>query len=403
MSANAQEPWGSPRQHLYLAGNLWDGLWIVQQPVCNEIQREEPVLYVERFVSFLTVARYPRLWPRLFAWLRGPRKVTPNLRVLAPLPLFHLGHRFPRLFRAEFALQRLWILLWAGRLRGRTRILWVDNPLYECAIGKMGEQLAIYHVGDEFSAFPTSHAPTAQALERQLLQKVQLAFAAAEQLAADKRKWQPKTLTVWNAIDPQLYEAPVPAAGLGEFSGISAPRVAFIGVLDSWVDIDLLALVSAEIKDAQFLLVGPWRVDVEQLRQQSNVRLFGQRDRNIIPGILQLSSASLVPFRRSALTERLVPLKVFEALAAGVRPVCTWFSPDLDLLERDDVITVARSAEAFVKGVREAIANDSKDTRARLSQYGRQHTWPARWRQMDRAIRDALNQKSNAVPGRLGA
>ena len=100
----------SRRQHVYLATNFWDGLWVVQQPICNEIRREEPVLYVERFVSFFTILRYPRLWRRLFAWLRGARRVEPNLRVLAPLPLFHLGHRFPALFRLEFALQRWWIL-----------------------------------------------------------------------------------------------------------------------------------------------------------------------------------------------------------------------------------------------------------------------------------------------------
>src|SRR5436190_10827996 len=99
--------------HVYLASNLWTGLWIIQQPIAREIAKHEPVLYVERFVSLFTVLRYPRLWRRLFTWMRGARRLSPKLRVLAPLPLFHLGHRIPWLFRIEFQLQRWWILWWA--------------------------------------------------------------------------------------------------------------------------------------------------------------------------------------------------------------------------------------------------------------------------------------------------
>ena len=78
------------RQHVYLSSNFWDGLWIIQQPTCDQIARHEPVLYVERHVSLFTILRYPRLWTRLFTWMAGARTRGPHLRVLAPLPLFHV-------------------------------------------------------------------------------------------------------------------------------------------------------------------------------------------------------------------------------------------------------------------------------------------------------------------------
>ena len=78
------------RSHIYLSSNWWDALWIIQQPIANEIAKEEPVLYVEGFVSWFTVLRYPSRWKRLFAWLRGARRVSPTLRLLAPLPLTRL-------------------------------------------------------------------------------------------------------------------------------------------------------------------------------------------------------------------------------------------------------------------------------------------------------------------------
>ncbi len=375
------------RSHIYLSSNWWDALWIIQQPIANEIAREEPVLYVEGFVSWFTVLRYPSRWKRLFAWLRGARRVSPTLRLLAPLPLFHLGHRVPWLFRLEFALQRWWIRWWARRDRAQVRVLWMDNPLYESAVGRMGETLAVYHVADEITAFPGTHPGTVAGLEQKMLRKVDYVFAAAQRLADDKRQWNPRTHTVWNAIDVKAFEREPPAAAVADVEAIAPPRVAFVGVLDRWVDLDLLALTAGRLPQVHFLLVGPSHVDHRALRALPNVHFLGRRDRLVVPAILKRCSASLVPFRKIKLTERIVPLKIFEALAAGIVPVCTDFSVDLETLERDGFALVARGAEAFVAAVERAVAGDSPETRRRLSHFGQQQTWHARWDQM-RAVLD---------------
>lgn len=387
------------RQHVYLSSNFWNSLWIIQQPICNEIQREEPVLYVERFVSLLTVLRYPGLWPRLFAWLRGARAVGPNLRILAPLPLFHWGHRFPRLFRVEFAVQRWWILCWANRTRRDVRVLWLDNPLYECAISSLQEQVVVYHVADEISAFPTSHPTVSRELERAVLAKADLVFAAAEQLAADKRPWNRRTYTVWNAVDLDVFSAEEPEAALADVDAIPTPRVAFVGVVDEWVDLELLRCVAARLGHVHFLMVGTLKVDARPLWALPNVHFLGRRDRRQIPAILRRCSASLVPFRRSLLTERIVPLKIFEALAAGIFPVCTDFSADLHALARDDLVIVTRSVDEFVAGVERAIACDRAEMRARLSHFGMQQTWKARWARMDQKLRACCADVPSSGPG----
>ena len=379
------------RTHLYLSSNFWDGLWIIQQPIANEIARHEPVLYVERFVSFFTVLRYPRLWRRLFTWLRGPRSISPTLRLLAPIPLFHLGHRFPWLFRLEFALQRRWILWWARRDRRGHRILWMDNPLYEYAIGTMGETLAVYHVADEITAFSSSHPEIVAELEIEMLQKVDVVFAAAESLANDKRRWQPRTYAIWNAIDTGAF-AKHQRTSLPDLRAIPEPRVAFVGSLSPWVDLDLIALAASRLPNLHFVVVGPSYTDERALDGLMNVHRLGPRDRMAVPEILRQCSASLVPFKKNRLTERVVPLKVFEALAAGILPVCTDFSPDLEPLERDGYLVVGRTPEEFVRRLQRAVAADSPSVRQRLTAYGRQQTWEARWTQMRGFLADASLQ-----------
>jgi glycosyltransferase involved in cell wall biosynthesis len=370
------------RTHLYLASNCWDGLWIIQQPTANVIARDEPVLYVERFVSVFTVLRYPRLWPRLFTWLRGARRLSPTLRLLAPLPLFHLGHRFPWLFRLEFVLQRWWILAWARTNRAGQRVLWLDNPLYTCAVGTMHEDVAVYHVADEITAFATSHPEISEALETEILGKVDVVFAAAERLADAKRRRQPETHTVWNAIDTRAFAHTPSDQTFAELRAIPEPRAVFVGALDQWVDFDLLAATARRLPQIQFVLVGPRNVDDSVLNGLSNLHRLGPRDRLVVPGILRQCSVSLVPFKKTKLTERAIPLKIFEALAAGILPVCTDFSADLVSLERAGYAAVARTPAEFAARVEGAVAGDGPALRQRLAAFGQEQTWEARWAQM---------------------
>lgn len=390
------------RQHVYLSSNFWDGLWIIQQPTCHEIQRREPVLYVERFVSLFTVLRYPGLWPRLFTWMLGPRRRGPRLRLLAPLPLFHLGHRFPRLFRLEFALQRLWIRLWAGPPPAGGRVLWMDNPMYACAPGTMGETLAVYHVADETSAFPTSHAETMARLEADMLGRVQLVFAAAQQLRDHKARLNPHAYTVWNAIDAGVFATEPDPDTFADLEAVPAPRVIFVGVLDQWCDLELLEAAARALPRVGMVFVGPVRVEAGALAALPNVHFLGRRDRAAVPGFLRRCAASLVIFRRIPLTERIVPLKIFEALAAGIMPVCTPFSPDLAALEASGLVRLAATAPELAAQVEAAIAADTPAERERLSAWGLRQTWAERWREMseliDRRIAGLAAGPADAVP-----
>lgn len=382
------------RQHVYLSSNFWDGLWIIQQPTCDEIARHEPVLYVERHVSLFTILRYPRLWKRLFSWLAGARSRGPHLRVLAPLPLFHLGHQVPWLFRLEWAIQRRWIRRWAGPAPATGRVLWMDNPMFSCVPGTMDEAVSIYHVADEVSAFKESNARIMQRLEADMLSRVDLVFAAAEQLRDHKARLNPRVYTVWNAIDASTFAGEPAAEAFGDVERIPAPRVIFVGVLDEWCDLPLLDAAAARLPQVQFLFVGPVRVDASALKARPNVHFLGHRDRSLIPGMLRRAAASLVAFRCIPLTERIVPLKIFEALAAGIIPVCTPFSPDLRALESQGLVRIGATAEQFVAQIEQAIAADTPAERHRLSEFGLRQTWADRWRDMSRLIDQRLSSSS---------
>ncbi len=377
------------RLHVYLSSNFWDGLWVIQQPISQEIGRSEPVLYVEQPVSIFTVLRRPGYWRRLFAWTRGLRRVQDDVHVLAPLPLFHLGHRFPWLYAVELRLQRRWIERWARHFGNRPRVLWMDNPVFGSLAGRMGEELAVYHVGDDIAAFDSSHGPTMRALEHDLLRKADVVFAAAEHLADARRPMNPRTFAIANAIDPSSFAAEPSAETIASVESLPKPRVALIGMMDSWVDVDLLAYAARALPHVSFVVVGPWRIDDGPVRDLRNVALLGRRDRREIAGILRRTSASLVPFRRTPLTERIMPVKIYEALAAGVMPVASDFSTEVAALARTGRVWVGHTPDEFVALVRRAIAEDTPARRRELEGFGLRQTWGARWEEMDAILREA--------------
>jgi glycosyltransferase involved in cell wall biosynthesis len=373
------------RLHIYLSSNFWDGLWIIQQPIANEIGKTENVLYVERVVSIFTILRYPALWRCLFAWLRGVRPGPRHVHLLAPLPLFHLGHRFPRLFALEMRVQAWWIARAVRRFGESIHVLWIDNPVYKSVVNRLTADLRVYHVADEMSAFDTSHPRIVHALEKEVLERVDVVFAAAEQLSIDKRRTAARVHTVWNAIDTEVFLAPSLASTMLE--SIAAPRIAFVGVVDSWVDLELLSHAAHALPDLSFVIIGPSVVDLGELRSLANVHLIGRRPRSEIPQLLRSCAASLIPFRRSPLTERIVPLKVFEALAAGIVPIASDFSPDLSVLAAENRLKLAKSAREFVDHIRTAVTEDTPERRKELREYGLRQNWTERWKSMDGILR----------------
>lgn len=384
------------RHHIYLSSTFWDALWVIQQPIADQIQRTEPILFVERFVSIPTVFRYPRLWRRLFAWLRGARQLGTNLFVIAPLPLFHFGHRVPWLFRIELTLQSFWIRFWARAINRGQRVLWIDSPMYWSAVGRFGEHLSIYHVGDDVAEFPKSHAPTMRRLEANALRVVDIVFAASDGLASSRRLANSNTHVVWNGVDSHLYGSAGGRNCLAILRDIPEPRVAFVGVMDTWVDLKLMVEVAKALPHVHFVVAGPSRVEVHSYCALPNVHCLGVQPRESVPSILRACSAAIVPFVASSLTARIVPVKILEALAAGTMPVCTSFSSDVDRLANQGLALVARDPSHFIQLVNDAIHDDSPLRRAELSAFGLRQTWAERWREMRQVVGATCQSKDKA-------
>ena len=113
----------------------------------------------------------------------------------------------------------------------------------------------------------------------------------------------------------------------------SPARVLYAGQLYPWKGVDILVEAMTSVPEARLVILGGLERETDMTRIRARVEALGLRERVELRGTipqaqvaeeLRRASVVVVPFLRSAMTERHTsPLKAFEAMAAGRPIVCS--------------------------------------------------------------------------------
>lgn len=193
-----------------------------------------------------------------------------------------------------------------------------------------------------------------------------------------------------DGFDPALF-ASRPARGearkaLGLPEGV--PLVAYTGGLLEWKGADVLVEAARALPDLYFVFAGGMDKDVQRLRARvgglANVRVDGFQPPTRVPLYLAAADVGVVPNRsKPAISARYTsPLKVFEAMAAGLPLVASDLPSLREILEdgTDAVLVPPDDSAALAKGIAR-LAGDATlraSLGARLLSRAAQHTWDAR-------------------------
>ncbi len=154
--------------------------------------------------------------------------------------------------------------------------------------------------------------------------------------------------------------------------------IGYVGAVYPWLDFDLIRFASEQLPQYYFLFLGPVHPNVkrmaEKLSRLPNVRFLGFKEYGSIPGYLAFFEAGIIPFRKTALTASVNPVKLYEYSAAGVPTVATDFSNDLRQFK--DIVFVSRSREEFIDNLRQAVTKRHEPTFTNVLQsFAREHDW----------------------------
>jgi teichuronic acid biosynthesis glycosyltransferase TuaH len=154
------------------------------------------------------------------------------------------------------------------------------------------------------------------------------------------------------------------------------PLLLYVGSLDARLDIPGLVAVARALPQATVVLVGPLLdpAHLSPLRVEPNVEVHPALPRAAVAGLIRVADVGLIPHVRSALTEAMSPLKLYEYLAGGLPVVGADLAP---LRGVDPRVLLVGEAAGYPAAVARALGLGPAPEDERLT-FVQTNSWAAR-------------------------
>lgn len=347
---------------VYLPALAWDYRAQRPQHLARALARAgHPVLYVDGFLR-------SRVLPARVLAAQGNALSTLRVRVPGRLDPFRqpLGAR---------AAERLAATVAAGLRGRRPAMVLVQLPFW----AELGRALAaatgaplVYDRIDLHVGFP-GVPQEVEVQEERLLRHADLVCATAGLLAERPRELGAKVLLLPNGVELAAF----PALQAASLANARPVRAGYVGALGPWFDAAAVRAAAVALPDWSFRLAG--RVEdpaVAALATLSNVATAGEIPFRDVPAFLLELDVALVPFRDLPLTRSVDPVKLYEALAAGL-PVVARRLPEIARWSEPLVYTYSTPAE-LAGALRRAVAEDSEEHRHARRTAAERESWDHR-------------------------
>lgn len=338
-------------------------------------------------------------------WL-SPAPAKPDIQSISPdefgLTLYSPGRWLPELYRPKWLAQ--WIkkqrLVQAERTlrnRGCTDIvLYLWRPEFDWSLDAIHADLTCYHIDDEYR-FSTEDLPN-DPREIALIKRVDQVIIHSRKLLEKKGSFNSQTMHVPNGVDYSAYATPV--AEPADISAIPHPRMGYVGVIKSQLDLALLRQLATQRPEWSFVLVGPQgyvggkETILEELGNLPNVHFMGNRQLAELPAYMQAMDVCLMCYEVCDYTHFIYPLKLNEYLATGRPVVC---SPIDSVTPLGKIVGIAENLQEWDSALNNALSAD-KNTAEAVSARQQQallHDWDYLVDQIADQFRRRLDMEKN--------
>lgn len=236
---------------------------------------------------------------------------------------------------------------------GRVDLCIVDTTTQHFWLDAVDHRRSVVRVTDLFSGFEKA-TPAMLARERDMIRRADATVYTARKLGpVVEEAGARRSAYIPNGVNVRRFaegDRSLPA----DLAAIPGPRVLYVGALEEWFDVELVAMCARRYPDASFVIVGPPRIDLSALAGLANVHLLGVRSPAVLPSYLWNCDVGLIPFDPSHKVIGTVhPIKLYEYIACGL-PVVSTAWDELEAIALD--FTRARSRAEFVEAVGAALA-----------------------------------------------
>jgi glycosyltransferase involved in cell wall biosynthesis len=299
--------------------------------------------------------------------------------------------RLPLVRRLNVAIGMYLVRRACRRLRFDRTISWFTVPHPGGLAGRLHEELTVYYCIDDYAALPDVDMAEVARMDDDLTRRAGQVFVASSMLLETKRALNPTTAHSPHGVDIDLFcRASDPDCPVAEGAKtIRHPVIGFFGLIEAWIDLDLIAYLARQRPDWTFLMIGRLAVDLGPLRGLSNVILTGPQPYAGLPSWAKAFDVALIPYRPTRQVVNSNPLKLREYLATG-KPVVAVSAPEIEHF--GDCVRIAKTPEGVLRHIEAALVEDSAADRKRRMAAVKNMSWEARVNQVVEVVQKKLAQ-----------
>ncbi len=371
----------------------WDNPYKTNQHhIMSRLSLNNKVLFIESLGLRQPVFQgrdLRRMVCRIVKFFKGPRRMSDNLFVYAPLVLPFHKFAMVRWFNRHFLKVQLSSVV--KTLHLSDPVIWSYIPNAVDLLGIWKEKLSVYHCVDDLSANPRIDTKSLIEQEDRFLKRVSLVFTTAKALFEEKRKHNPHTYYLPNVADYEHFHKAVDTNLVlpADLAGIQSAIIGFIGAISDYkLDFSLIAAIASSHPEWCIVLVGVTgegekKADLSILFAYKNIRIVGGRPYSVLPAYLKAFDVCILPNKINDYTRNMFPMKFYEYLSAG-KPVVSTPLPALS--EHTDLYYLANNYDEFVKNIETALTESDSNLKERRFAAARKNTWDVRIQSMSEII-----------------
>jgi hypothetical protein len=361
--------------------------------VMNELARTNDVLWVNWHGSRRpTLARHDlsSIVEKFKQFHNGLERARQRLWVLTPMVVPLPASRLARRLNQHLLVKQIRAAL--AKMPRRRRQLWLFCPDVEFLAGAFGEEALIYYCVDEFSEFTGYDKETVGRQDQRLCEVADLVLATSQPLFDARQGYNPNTMLMRHGVEhghfARALEPDLPVAA--ELESIPRPRVGFFGLVNDWIDLELVAAVARRRPEWSFIFLGRLEVPTAPFAELRNMHFLGRKPYRDLPGYCRGFDAATIPMKINRLTHNVNPIKLREYLAAGL-PVVTTPLPEAQL--NNEGVFSAASPDEFERSLEIALTRNGHEHRRRHSESVRHEGWPSKVTMITGALKQVLKEK----------
>ncbi len=326
----------------------------------------------------LTIADIKASLSVLSRFRRGAQSVSSTFTHITPLVIPGARNRVTKFLHhslLEWQIRRT-IKSMAGASDYPIQV-WSFAPDVPDLVGCLDEECFVYYCVDEHSEFEGYDKQAILDAEKKLLTRADIVLTTSEALLERKREHRPDAVLVQHGVDFDHFSSawrsdlPVPK----DIADIPGPVFGFFGLIQFWVDRELIARLAKRRPNYSFVLIGDRLADTSMLEKLPNVHLLGRRSNTELPAYCANFVAGLMPFVRNDMVRSVNPIKMYEYLAAGL-PVISTPLPEANRFLGP--IVFEESADGFAQACDKAISTDHPGRRAEISRWVEKESWASK-------------------------